>query len=171
MAGASIVSFNQPSFTSFGKDQGANAPVSEQAAFAYTTALNDLLRHNGPQNVQIGDAATVYWAEAADAEEAEAAERVVPWLIDPPSLEERDTSEVKAITNLMELVQKGKPLENPELHLKPGTKFYILGLAPNAARPSGRRRRWVRSAMRFTTTGATYGSNHCHGAKRPPPSD
>ena len=36
-SGAAIVSFNQEAFTSYGKKQGANAPVSEQAAFAYTT--------------------------------------------------------------------------------------------------------------------------------------
>ena len=78
-SGAAIVSFNQEAFKSYGKDQGANAPVSEHAAFAYTTALNDLLRKDGPQKVQIGDATTVYWAEAADPKQAEAAEQV-GWL-------------------------------------------------------------------------------------------
>ena len=39
-SGVSIVSFNKESFESFGKGQGDNAPVSEQAAFAYTTARN-----------------------------------------------------------------------------------------------------------------------------------
>ena len=38
-SGASIVSFNLPASESFDKSQGANAPVSERAAFAYTTAL------------------------------------------------------------------------------------------------------------------------------------
>ena len=36
-------SFNLDAFTSYGKTQGANAPVSEAAAFAYATALNGLL--------------------------------------------------------------------------------------------------------------------------------
>ena len=45
-SGASIVAFNQESFTSYGKEQGDNAPVSEQAAFAYTTVLNYLLRRS-----------------------------------------------------------------------------------------------------------------------------
>lgn len=39
-SGGSIISFNKEAFASFGKEQGANAPVSEQSAFAYTTALN-----------------------------------------------------------------------------------------------------------------------------------
>ena len=32
-----LVSFNAPAFCSYGHEQGANAPVSEYAAFAYTT--------------------------------------------------------------------------------------------------------------------------------------
>ena len=42
-SGAALVSFNLDAFTSHGKEQGANAPVSEAAAFAYATALNGLL--------------------------------------------------------------------------------------------------------------------------------
>jgi CRISPR-associated protein Csd1 len=42
-SGANIVSFNLDAFTSYGKSQGANAPVGKPAAFAYTTALNHLL--------------------------------------------------------------------------------------------------------------------------------
>src|SRR3546814_751981 len=75
-SGASIVSFNQDAFTSFGKEQGDNAPISEQAAFAYTTALNHLLRRtpDNRQRIQIGDASVVFWAEAASDEQAVAAE-------------------------------------------------------------------------------------------------
>ena len=42
-SGASVVSFNLPAFASYGMQQGANAPVSERAASAYTSALNTLL--------------------------------------------------------------------------------------------------------------------------------
>jgi CRISPR-associated protein Csd1 len=41
--GAAIVSFNANAYESYGKEQNFNAPISEQAAFAYTTALNHLL--------------------------------------------------------------------------------------------------------------------------------
>lgn len=75
-SGASIVSFNLESFSSYGKAQGDNAPVSEQAAFAYTTVLNHLLRRddNNHQRLQIGDASVVFWAEADNAAQADAAE-------------------------------------------------------------------------------------------------
>ena len=64
-SGANIVSFNARAFESYGKTQrqGENAPVSKAAAFAYTTALNHLLRKDSPQRMQIGDASTVFWAE------------------------------------------------------------------------------------------------------------
>ena len=62
-SGANIVSFNLEAFTSYGKTQGANAPVSKRAAFSYTTALNHLLRKDSPQRLQVGDASVVFWAD------------------------------------------------------------------------------------------------------------
>ena len=53
-SGGSIVSFNNEAFTSFGKEQGANAPMSEASAFAYTTALNYLLRLENGHSLVIG---------------------------------------------------------------------------------------------------------------------
>ncbi|MBX9592300.1 MAG: type I-C CRISPR-associated protein Cas8c/Csd1 [Hyphomonadaceae bacterium] len=156
-SGAAIVSFNQKAFTSYGKDQGANAPVSEHGAFAYTTTLKELLRKDGPQKVQIGDATTVYWAEAADAKEAAAAERTVGYLFQPPpSVAQLDASETDRLRNeAMDLVENGRPLDSAELHLKPGTRFYILGLSPNAARLSVR-------FWEATTLGAIGQAFHQH---------
>lgn len=137
-SGASIVSFNQDSFVSYGKDQGDNAPVSEQSTFAYSTALNALLSRASTQKVQIGDASTVYWAEADSAPTAESAE-LAAGLLFAPSPADADTAETdKLRRGVMELIAKGRPLESPELHLARDTRFYILGLAPNAARLSVR---------------------------------
>ncbi|MGC8684009.1 MAG: type I-C CRISPR-associated protein Cas8c/Csd1, partial [Athalassotoga sp.] len=61
--GANVVSFNIDTFKSYGKDQNLNAPVGEESAFAYTTALNHLLGKDSRQKIQIGDATTVFWAE------------------------------------------------------------------------------------------------------------
>src|SRR5262249_8225385 len=55
-SGASIVSFNLDAFTSYGHEQGDNAPISEAAAFAYTTALNRFLERDSGHRIQIGDA-------------------------------------------------------------------------------------------------------------------
>lgn len=96
-SGASIVSFNQEAFTSYGKSQGDNAPVSEQAAFAYTTVLNHLLRrseHNR-QRLQIGDTSIVFWAEAADAQEAEQAELLLADLLGDRPTDEQETARIR----------------------------------------------------------------------------
>jgi CRISPR-associated protein Csd1 len=152
-SGAAIVSFNQEAFRSYGKEQGANAPVSAQAAFAYTTALNDLLRKGSRQRVQIADATTVFWAEAADPEEAEVAERAAIWLFEP-SLDDAAES-LRLRTEVMERIEKGHPLEEPDLKLAEGTRFYILGLAPNVSRLSVR-------FWEATTLGALGNAFHQH---------
>lgn len=68
-AGASIVSFNLDAFESYGRKQGDNAPVSERAAFAYTTALNTMLAPKSRRHIRIGDSTVVFWAETPAAEE------------------------------------------------------------------------------------------------------
>jgi CRISPR-associated protein Csd1 len=156
VGGASIVSFNQKSFESYGKEQGDNAPVSEAAAFAYTTALNDLLRRDGQQKVQIGDATTIFWADATDAKEAEVAESVFNWMNDPKPPEQRESAaNAQLRREVMERIEQGRPLENPELNLAEGTRFYILGLSPNAARLSVR-------FWEATTLGALGKAFHDH---------
>ena len=66
-SGASIVSFNLDAFTSYGHEQGDNAPISEVSAFAYTTTLNRFLERDSGHRIQIGDTSTVFWADASDA--------------------------------------------------------------------------------------------------------
>lgn len=126
-SGANIVSFNKRSFESYGKmdRNGENAPVSVRASFAYTTALNHLLRKDSPQRIQVGDASTVFWAERDSDFETAAADIFG----DPPK--DDPGSGTRAVHALLEAVQSGK-LAGPE----GDTRFYVLGLAPNAARIS-----------------------------------
>ena len=131
-SGGSIISFNKESFASFGKEQGANAPVSEVYAFAYTTALNYLLRRENGHCLTIGDASTVFWAEAADSETAAAAEDFFADIMTPPD----DEQQSQKVFGILEQITKGRPLQEIAPDLSPDTRFYILGLAPNAARIS-----------------------------------
>lgn len=134
-SGASIVSFNQEAFTSYGKTQGDNAPVSESAAFAYTTVLNYLLRrgeHNR-QRLQIGDTSVVFWAEAANEQQAEAAELLLADMLDPPP---DDSNEADKVRRVLDGVAKGRPLTEIDPNLDTNTRMYVLGLAPNASRLS-----------------------------------
>lgn len=134
-AGASIVSFNLASFSSYGKTQGENAQISEQAAFAYTTVLNHLLRrsdHNR-QRLQVGDASVVFWAQADDSQQAEAAEHFMANFFDPPA---DDDQEAQKLRSALEAVSQGRPLSGLDLGLDAGTRIFVLGLAPNASRLS-----------------------------------
>lgn len=134
-SGASIVSFNLDAFTSYGKTQGANAPISEHAAFAYTTALNHLLRRGkaNHQRLQLGNTTVVFWAQASNDKAAETAEDLVADWLDPPA---DDDSETRRALPALQALAAGRPLKDPGLELEPGTRLFILGLAPNASRLS-----------------------------------
>lgn len=134
-AGASIVSFNLDAFTSYGKSQGENAPISDEATFAYTTVLNHLLRKGSRQRLQLGDTSVVFWAESSSVEETLAAESLFADLLNPPAT---DSSESDRLRSALELVGKGRPLKSLSPDLKDDTAIYVLGLAPNASRLSVR---------------------------------
>ena len=63
--GNTLVGFNSPSVCSYGKEQSYNAPVSQQAAFAYTAALNYLLADR-EHVYRLGDATVVCWARSGE---------------------------------------------------------------------------------------------------------
>lgn len=121
--GANIVNFNLDSFCSYSKVQGYNAPVSRESAFAYTTALNSLLSDER-RRIQIGDATTVFWAEKANPLE--------DWFAEIFSPREEATETVNQIRIFLKSVREGKMPQD----IDPTTKFYILGLSPNASRLS-----------------------------------
>jgi CRISPR-associated protein Csd1 len=132
--GGSIVSFNLDAFNSYGHAQGENAPVSEYAAFAYTTVLNRFLDGDSGHRIQIGDAATVFWAEAADGEAAAAAESAFAWMIDPRTAGD-GRIEAGKVGEVLRRLRDGLPADQAIADLA-GVRFHVLGLAPNAARIS-----------------------------------
>lgn len=132
-SGAALVSFNLDAFTSYGHEQGDNAPVSEAAAFAYTTALNRFLERDSGHRVQIGDASTVFWADASNMEVAGDAEGLFSGFFDPNA---EDKSATRRLGIQLERIRRGEPLRDVEPALEEGVRFHILGLAPNAARLS-----------------------------------
>jgi CRISPR-associated protein Csd1 len=123
-AGANIVSFNLDAFSSYGKAQGNNAPVGKRAAFAYTTALNHLLAKGSKQRIQVGDASTVFWA----AKPGHPMEELFPGFFSEPSKDNPDLG-TGAVATLLNAPKTGAGNFEDD-----GTRFYVLGLAPNAAR-------------------------------------
>lgn len=138
-SGASLVSFNLDAFASYGKEQGDNAPTSQEAAFRYGAALNGMLERTSRNRLArgIGDATVVFWADTSqtvDETQARAAEDFFATLAEPPE----DAGEAKKVRETLEHVAKGHAIEMLDARLSPGTRFHVLGLAPNAARLSVR---------------------------------
>jgi len=122
-SGANIISFNLSAFNSWGKEQGANAPVGKHSAFAYTTALNSLLSKDSRQRLQIGDASTVFWADKPSPLEDQFAD-----IFSDPPKDDPDRN-ARAIKALYEAPRQGvAPIKDNQ------TRFFVLGLGPNAAR-------------------------------------
>lgn len=121
--GANIVSFNLDAFNSYGKTQGTNAPVGKHAAFGYTTALNHLLRKDSAQRLQVGDSSTVFWADKPTELETDIVD------IFGESPKDDPDRNVRAVASLYKSIDNGL-IEKDEGK----TRFFALGLAPNAAR-------------------------------------
>ena len=143
ITGASLVSFNDPSFESYGKKQSYNAPISAQAEFKYTTVLKYLIA-NRSNKIRIGDSTTVFWAETTE----KAGDDLAMYLFNPYDEEEEEKSsedtrvqDVKTrelVRDILTKVKAGNPLSSQDIGTNPETKFYILGLSPNNARLSVR---------------------------------
>ncbi len=128
-SGAALVSFNAPAFCSYGKEQNLNAPTSRYAAFAYTSALNHLLADR-EYLYRIGDTTVVCWAEGGE-----------PAFQDAFGAFTFGAQCSYSETELRDMVGqllRGRSVRYDETLLDPERPFYILGLAPNAARLSVR---------------------------------
>lgn len=125
-AGASLVSFNLDSFESYGKKQGYNASLSEKVAFNAGSALRSLFadpRHR----VRFGQTTVVFWTDRpAPAEE----DMMLAILGDEPDLRAESNIDLEHIQKTLNLMRTGLPLSGYDLE----TRFFILGIAPNAAR-------------------------------------
>lgn len=136
-AGALLVSFNADAFTSYGKEQSYNAPVGQQTVFKYANALNQLLAMSD-RRVRLGDATIVYWADHhTQVEDAFA------YLFSGGSSEkeeqkpQEDRKRVQEAKLLLSQLRSGTQHVVLDPDSTP-TKFFILGLSPNASRLSVR---------------------------------
>ncbi len=128
-SGAALVSFNAPAFCSYGKEQNLNAPVGKYAAFAYTSALNYLLADR--ENVQrVGDTTIVCWAAGAEKQYTLFSGAALLGNAPPQGISETE------VRSVVKRLAEGRPCQ--EWDLDPQQPFYVLGLAPNAARLSVR---------------------------------
>lgn len=127
-ATAKLVSFQVSSgYDSYGKSKGNNAPISEEAEFAYTTALNYLLRSDSHNKFSIGNRTYLYWA-SSNSKASQATEDSIFALFGHVEKDEDPNAR-------LDLVRKTfMSIFNGEMPAEKDDKFYILGLAPNSAR-------------------------------------
>jgi len=137
-SGAPIVSFDKDSdaYASYGRDgeQGFNAPVSEDAAFRYATALNALL--TGPKShkhlFMLADTTVVFWTEEPTITEDIFAQFAEQGSIDSEKTEAQDEQVRQKIELFLKALRKGKEAYS-EIEKNPDkTTFFILGLTGQA---------------------------------------
>lgn len=142
-SGALLVSFNDEAYTSLGKDQNFNAPVSVGAAFKYTNALNHVL--NRPdRRMRLGDATVIFWAERPTRLERFVSDLLadIPEAADVADSESKKRAEeARLFMSQLREGHAGAAAFDPE----DLTRFFILALSPNASRISVRF--WVDSSV------------------------
>lgn len=124
-----LVSFKTDrGYDSYGKEQGYNAQISEEAEFAYTTALNAMLQKGSHNKFCVGNRTFVFWASSDN----EASEQTEESLFDLLRYTEEEVDDPNA---KIEQVRKVfTAIYSGSLKTSLEDRFYILGLAPNSAR-------------------------------------
>ncbi|MBR4562240.1 MAG: type I-C CRISPR-associated protein Cas8c/Csd1 [Bacteroidales bacterium] len=127
-ATAKLVAFQVNSgYDSYGKEKGLNAPISEEAEFAYTTALNHMLRSDSRNKFLIGNRTFLFWASKDD----EAGKQAEESLFNMFGFNEQEDDPNR---NIEQVRKTFSAIYSGSLRTSLDDKFYILGLAPNSAR-------------------------------------
>lgn len=129
-SGALLVSFNNNSFESYGREeaQGLNAPVGNRAAFAYGEALNYMLRVKDYHSL-LGSTTLVYWAETAQSAYSDCFAAM---------LGTNNDMTQNMLDGIMKAIRLGQDIQWKNVPLNSSVPFYILGLTPNTSRLSVR---------------------------------
>lgn len=135
-SGALIVSFNASSYESYGKSQSFNAPVGSEAVFKYANTLNALLA-NRDRRVSLGDSTVVYWAEHPNPLEDLLSDLFSEPFSATDATPQEDPERLAQAKLLLTQLREGT-YTDPPAEDGQATKFFLLGLSPNASRLSVR---------------------------------
>lgn len=128
-ATAKLVAFQVNSgYDSYGKTKGNNAPISEDAEFAYTTALNHMLRPDSHNKFMVGNRTFLFWASSASQAAKESEDSLFALLGRPETDDDDPNRRIGLVRDTFMAIYNGK------LRADKDDTFYILGLAPNSAR-------------------------------------
>lgn len=126
-ATAKLVAFQVNSgYDSYGKTKGGNASISEEAEFAYTTALNRLLAKDSRNKFMLGNRTFLFWASSSSEASLEVEDGLFSLL--RSNNEDNPNAKIEQVRKVFRAIYSG------ELKTDLDDRFYILGLAPNAAR-------------------------------------
>lgn len=131
--GASLICFNKECDESYNLINSYNSAISNIAMFKYTTALQYLLK-NENQRILIGTDTAVFWAESAEKKYVNA----FNVLLMNPEEDEKSSIDREALGIVRAVLKDGKKGIWNNKVVVPNTKFYILGISPNAGRISVR---------------------------------
>lgn len=130
--GSVLINFNNPSESSYGKEQSYNSNISEKAMEKYTEALNYLLTDQ-KHKTQIGDVSVVHWAASGD----ENCSELFRIAIDTDRIEDAekiDTS-IKYLMNKVAVTRiRDKDFEDFKNKIDESVNYYIVGMKPNSSR-------------------------------------
>ena len=128
-ATAKLVAFQvNAGYDSYGKTKCGNAPITEEAEFAYTTALNALLKSGSRNKFMLGNRTFVFWASS----QTEASKQAEESLFDLLGFSEEAKDDPDA--NVLKVRKVFESIYSGTLKVDMDDRFYILGLAPNVAR-------------------------------------
>lgn len=103
-SGSVLVGFDKDAFASYGLSQSANCAVSEEAAHAYRSALNELLANH---SYRLANAKVVYWFSKAVAQEDDPVAAIFGW-----DTEEQTAAAQQNARRLLRAIETG---ERPDL--------------------------------------------------------
>lgn len=128
-ATAKLVAFQVNSgYDSYGKEKCGNAPISQEAEFAYTTALNTMLQKGSHNRFMVGNRTFVFWASSKEEVAEQAEEGLFDLLGYSEEKEDNPNAKIEQVRKVFNAIYSGSIKTNLEDY------FYILGLAPNSAR-------------------------------------
>ena len=128
-ATAKLVAFQVNSgYDSYGKQKGFNAPISQKAEFAYTTALNHILSANSRNKFLVGNRTYLFWGSSNSNGNQETESSIFAMFGFNDSEEEDPNARIYQIRKVFEGIYSGSIKTDLD------DRFYIAGLAPNAAR-------------------------------------
>ena len=133
--GNKVVALDDSAYCSYGKGQSYNTPVGIDVAFKYATTLNYLLEDE-ERTITLGDSTVVYWADQSSSLQDCLSVFFTELQQQEGAVVEEDKERLRQAKILLSQLRDGIGQEIIDTNDWVRTKFFLLGLLPNASRIS-----------------------------------